>query len=332
MKILLVGPYWANGAHGAEPGVYDALCELGHDVSVWDYRAKRYRIGEGKVDTITDGYDSVDNSICDDIEDIDVTLCLGAGLKPEQRLSVLWLLTKHTLRILWNSEPIRLDNYKGRISDNKNEFQVFYTFDESEIPLYKEIGIEASFLPQAFNPKWYFPIRDANGKEMPPSQRFPGHFVFIGSVGGKWINRVHFLNRILKGRYRLNTTVLFDATKVNQAYNMHDAVLNLGLYCETYEGNPNSVENLNAYGLQQRIFESIGSGKVCITNRIESGTNELFKDKKNILFYDKNNLEHVLNYALDKKKRKELEVEVLKIRHLHTYKARMEAVIKSLGA
>lgn len=325
MKILLVGPYWANGAHGAEPGVYDALRELGHEVSVWDYRTKRYRIGGAEIDLPTDGENSVSIDIHKDVEDIDTTLCLGAGLQSEQRNSALWMLTKHSLRVLWNSEPIRLGNYKGRISDNKDQFQVFCTFDETEIPLYKEIGIDAHFLPQGFNPSWYFPTRDANGKELPPSQRFPGHFVFIGSVGGKWENRVHFLNRILRAKFRLNATTLFDATKVNQAYNMHDAVLNLGLYCS--ESGP--PEDLKAFGLQQRIFESVGAGKICITQETET---DMFTDGVDILYYNKNNLEEVLTLALDRKYRKELEENILSIRDRHTYKARMEKLMSILGA
>jgi hypothetical protein len=329
MNVLLVGPMWGNATHGAEPGVYDALCELGHSVSVWDYRVKRYRIGEGEIDIPVEGYDHVDNEIIEDIEDIDITLCLGAGLQQEQRNSALWLLTSHTLRVLWNSEPIRLGNYKGRILDNKDEFQVFCTFDETEIPLYKEIGIDAHFLPQAYNPKWYFPIRDANGKELPPSQRFPGHFVFIGSIGGKWENRIHFLNRVLKGGkergWRLNTTTLFDAKKVNKAYNMHDAVLNLGLYCP--ESGP--PENLIAFGLQQRIFEAIGSGKVCITQETET---DMFEHSKNILYYNKDNLEEVLSFMLDRKYRKDIEANILAIRDKHTYKERMKKLMQLLGA
>ena len=317
-NILLLGPLWGNAKHGAEVGVYDALVELGHNVSVWDHRVGKYRMDGQDIpaDKSTKHLD-----IFADIENIDVVLCLGPGLTPELIASPIFKATKNCLRILWNSEPIRLDNYRQKVKENKKHFSVICTFDESEIPLYKSMGISALFLPQAFNPSWYKPIK------LPKSQRFPNALCFIGSVGGKWAHRQLMLQRVANCGITLHLTTLFDAEKVNQAYNMHDGVLNLGLWCE--ECGPG--KDLKGFGLQQRIFESIGAGKICITNEIPSGTNKIFKDKKHVLYYNKNNLEEVCRLALDKKFRLSMEEEILKIRGKHTYKARLKSLIDMIN-
>ncbi len=322
MKILLVGPLWGNAGHGAECGIYDALVELGHEVSVWDYRKRRYRIAGAERNDLGDvDPNNPGELVFEDTADAEITLVPGAGLVPEILESRLWRNTAASVRVLWNSEPLRLGNYKGRVQANVPHFQVFFTFDESEIYLYREIGVEASFLPQAFNPSWYFP------QKLTASQRWPGHFCFVGSVGGKWDNRFHFLNTVKKMGFQIHATTIFDATRVNQVYNAHDAVLNLGLYCS--ESGP--PENLKAYGLQQRIFEAIGSGKICITNEIPHGTNKLFENDKHVLFYNSKNLGEMLRKALDRKKRKEMEKSILDIREAHTYKARMERLLSIVG-
>jgi len=314
MNFLLLGPYYSNAKHGAEVGIYDALKELGHNVSVWDYRANSYLTCEGlKLSTHDQGLLSeiIKNDSCE------IVLCPGAGLSDEILNSQIWNKYKDCLKIIWNSEPIRLENYRGRIEKQKKHFHLFFTFDESEIPFYKQIGINAVWLPQAYNSNWYKPI------PMTANQKFDGYLVFIGSVGGKWANREYFLKHVRELGYKINYTTIFDAERVNKAYNMHDAVLNLGLY--TPESGP--IENLKAFGLQQRIFEAIGSGKVCITNEIDEGTNKLFTHGKDILFYNKNNLSEILSIITNKSKRKEMEVNVDNIRSQHSYRARMERLI-----
>ncbi|MHA2217943.1 MAG: glycosyltransferase family protein [Candidatus Hodarchaeales archaeon] len=295
--------------------MHDALIELGHKVSIWDYRVEEYQLAEADY-----AFDCVKpNSPPSEVlaDDPEITLCLGPGLNPDILESVIWKSTRDSLRILWNSEPIRLGNYRNKIEANKKHFGMFCTFDESEIPLYKKLGIDAAFLPQAFNPKWYKPLN------LSSAHKFRDHFCFIGSVGGKWINRVHFLNRVKASGFKVNSTILFDAVKVNHAYNIHSGILNLGLYCPEC-GLP---EHLKAFGLQQRIFECIGAGNLCITNEIPTGSNELFEHGKNILFYNKENLEEILRMALIPKIRKSIKSEAINIREQHTYKARMEKLI-----
>ena len=122
MHILLLGPYWNNSTHGAEVGVYDALVELKHNVSVWDHRAEKYRMAG---QDLTADKNTRHPDILQDIDDIDVVLCLGPGLTPQLIDSPIFKATSNCLRILWNSEPIRLDDYKNKIIQNKNLFSIY---------------------------------------------------------------------------------------------------------------------------------------------------------------------------------------------------------------
>lgn len=317
MKILIIGPYFQNNKiskHNAEVGVYEALKELGYEVSLWDHRSEKYLY---KNEILEAPQDCSNKGVLVDAFGANLTLCMGPGLTDEIAESSIFEATKGSLRVLWNSEPIRLKNYKERIQKNKDRFNIFFTFDESEVPLYRNIGIEALWLPQAFNPSWYKPL------DLPRSQKFSNALCFIGSVGGKWINRQWLLERARQENILVHCTSVFDAEKVNQIYNIHDGVLNLGLYCP--ESGP--VENFKAFGLQQRIFETIGAGQICITNAIPTETNKLFEHGKNILFYNKNNFKEICEIVFDKKEKKKIQDNVLKIRENHTYSDRMLTLI-----
>ena len=177
MNILLIGPYFANAGHGAEIGIYDALIELGHAVDIWDFRVHKFKIHEHE-EVLTE----IDQNSPSDLvisRNYDFVLSPGAGLTDAILQSKIFK-SLDCLKVIWNSEPIRLNNYKGRIARNKDHFHAFFTFDESEISLYNELDIDASWLPQGFNNKWYRPLN------LSSTQRFDDFFVFIGSIGDKW--------------------------------------------------------------------------------------------------------------------------------------------------
>jgi spore maturation protein CgeB len=315
-RIVLLGPYFKGtkiSLHNAEIGIYSALVELGHNVTVYDYRHKVILANNLQYNNI-----EIDSVIFNTImtDDYDLTLCPGAGL-PDEVLNSQWWNDLKSLKILWCSEPIRLESYRDKVNKQKKHFDLFFTFDESEIPLYKKIGINALWLPQGYHPDWYHPV------PFPAGNRFKDTVVFVGSVGGKWENRVHFLNKVKNLGFNLNVATLFEAKRVNDAYNMHDAVLNLGLYIP--ESGP--PEDLKGYGLQQRIFEAYGSGKVIITNEIDRETNGLFEHGRDILFYNKDNLGEIISFILNKKNRKAMEEYIIENRDLHTYKARMKKLL-----
>jgi spore maturation protein CgeB len=313
MKVLLVGPYYSNAKHGAEVGIFDALKACGHEVGIWDYRTKTFTFTNGTI------LGSIEADLPADQPDLDmnydVVVVPGAGLVDSVLHSKLWKSIKGT-KVLWNSEPVRLENYAGRVARNKADFDFFCTFDESEIPVYKKrLGIDAHWLPQAFNPNWYKPLN------LPHSQT-TRNFAFIGSVGPKWDHRQMFLQRV-DSQFALTTALIFDAQVVNRVYNSHLAVLNLGLYLPEF----GPMVDFRGEGLQQRIFEAIGSGKICITNEINKGTNQLFTDREDIVYYNSDNLEEVLAYVLtNDKERERMEANVLAIREQHSYEARMRTL------
>jgi hypothetical protein len=184
--------------------------------------------------------------------------------------------------------------------------------------------MEAVFLPQAFNPKWYKPLNIT-----------PNKFAcFVGSVGGKWQNRAQMIQRAqaILGDNFVAGAGLFDAVKVNEVYNNSIIVLNLGLYHEVL-GAP---EKLASYALQQRVFESIGAGSIPMTNMpadlcFTPQQAKLFENYKNIIYYDNDTFEATLRFYMENTdKLGEIHKNVLMIRDQHTYKARMLHLLKVL--
>lgn len=309
MYTLLIGPYWGNGAWGSEPGIYDGLRKLGHDVSVWDPRVKWYMFADEK-EVECEGKMEVGRPF-------DLILCPGPGL-PDPVLESQLFKSLEGPKVLWNSEPLRLENYYRKVESQKGIFDFTFTFDESEIFLYRRLGIDAKWLPCAYWPEWYKPIDTMRSD--------PKGIAFIGSVGGKWDNRNRLVQRMRDAKLPLGYGKVYDAVRVNEIYNRSKLVLNLGLYCEQ-SGPP---EHLRAYGLQQRIFESIGAGRVCVTNEIPQGSNDVFSHGNDILMYNGENLEEIVELGLESPHRVRMEERILEIRHLHTYKARMEYMLKEV--
>lgn len=276
MQILVVGKPISNKKHGAEVGVIYALETLGYDVSIYDLGTKSPMMSLDKQ------YDFI--------------LCLGAGLPPkmieEQHPIVRKLVGNFS--ILWNSEPIRLPNYYNRVKKQKELFNLHATFDDTEMDIYENMGCNIMFLPQAGHPLWYKPL------EVKPKK----FACFIGSVGGKWKNRVHFLDRVKSviPKEDLTITTNFDATKVNEIYNAHHLVLNVGLY-HSELGPPTKMMS---FGFQQRVFEAHCAGVPCLTNYPDPITKgakykDMFTNMKDIIYYDNDNLEAILKYLYQNK-------------------------------
>jgi len=317
MRICVIGKPFSNAGHGAECGIVDALVELGHLVWVVDYAANKM-CGPYQGQLWTD----IDLSR---IDEIDFVLAVGPGIPPGQTEmpEVISFLTNH-FSVCWNSEPIKLEQYKSRILSQAHLFDVWATFDEGEVPEYSDNSLQSFFLPQAYNPKWYHPFENAR----------PEKFAcFVGSVGGKWQNRVHFLNRarrILGDHLTVQQT--FNAEVVNSIYNQHCVVLNLGLHFEQL-GAPT---RLTSFAFQQRIFEAIGAGAVPMTNIPADLKNtpvqwSMFDNGSDIIYYTNDNFEAVIKYyASHPEKIANIRLNLLGMRHMHTYKARMQTLIENV--
>ncbi len=311
-KILLIGPIISNSPHSAEGGVYDALHELGHDTVCYDPRVNKIVHGPDMNSSEFVLFDEFahQHSVWD------VILCLGPGLPPKLYESGILNLVEG-FKICWNSEPIRLEHYYDRVIGQSKSFDMIATFDESEIQLYKNAGCNnVIFLPQGYNPKNYTPLHNDPGFD----------FSFVGSIGGKWQNREPFLRNVIsiceKNQWTLNIDQTFDSKEVNRIYNNSKVILNLGLYHQEL-GN---ADNMKSFGLQQRIFEAYGSGRVTLTHSVDKHTNQIFKENENIVFYDGlNNLEHQMQYSMNHWQ--EFSDNIIKTSSDHNYKSRMKRLL-----
>jgi len=303
MKILLTGKPLKNKAHGAEVGVRYALENLGHEVDIFDYDKSKY------IDTNTN---------------YDIVLSMGAGIPPKmlKENHNLTTVLKNNISVLWNSEPIRLSNYYKRVNSQKHLYDIHATFDASEVKIYTAMGCNAMFLPQAGHPLWYRPL-DIKPKKFA---------CFVGSIGGKWENRVHFLNRVkdIIPSKELTITSTFDAQQVNEIYNTHYLVLNLGLYHKEL-GPPTRMAS---FGYQQRIFEAYCSCVPCFTNVPNSQDEEtldLFTPNKDIILYNNETMEPMLKYYYNnREKLLEIKENMAKNKGCNTYTQRLGLFFEKL--
>jgi hypothetical protein len=329
MHICVIGKYFANAKHGAEQGIVDALRELNDDLedltSVDIFEPPQIFMGG------VHGWDDIeyDWESCAELlgnTHYDLVLVVGPGL-PKKALECREFcreIVNHRT-VCWNSEPIRLPNYRSRVEQQGDLIDEWATFDEGEIPIYEELGAKAFFLPQAFNPKWYYPRGDIDPD---------GYVCFVGSAGGKWENRITMVRRV-KALFGTDFSVsqVFDAVQVNKIYNAHAIVLNLGLYHKDL-GSP---QHLASYAFQQRIFEAIGAGAIPCTNRpadLDSTTRqkEMFECGMDIIYYENDTLEAILkHYAKNPEQLAAIHKRVLQIRDQHTYKARLKELFDRYG-
>ena len=324
MKIAMIGKYFSNAGHGAECGIIDALESLGHDVQCIDFAAKKVYMSRSGLTGIPLEHADLTSQYCDFV------LAVGPGL-PQQALEHANVIKaiESKFSVLWNSEPIRLPAYMKKFKDQANLFDLHCTFDEGEIELYLNNGADAClFLPQAFNPKWYRPITDLESDDTTAC--------FVGSIGGKWVNREYFLHRVMNvlgSDFTIKR--MFDAHHVNRIYNQHRIVVNLGLY----HAELGPANMLASYAFQQRIFETIGAGCIPFTNwPADMSTTvqqqQMFSNLQDIIYFDNSSLEAMLKFCMNNPaKLIDIQKNVLSIRENHTYKNRMDklvAVVKSL--
>ena len=232
--------------------------------------------------------------------------------------------------LLWCSEPIRLSNYKSKIIEQSDIFNRYFSFDEGECHIYRNITNKpCDFIPQAAFEQWYYPLY-LEKKRLA---------CFVGSVGGKWANRQHMLNRA-RAVLGDNLTIAqgnFNIAQVNNIYNQHHFVLNLGLYIP--ELGPPTI--LQGYGYQQRIFETIMAGSIPFTNwpadydktPSQQKLFSIFDNMNNIVFYDNERFEAMLKVFLRNSAQRHLERmqdNVIAIRNSHTYLERIKLLFSYL--
>lgn len=305
MKTTLVGPYYANAPHGAEIGIYNALKELGHEVQIIDNR-KHLRTIEAWAKDIIDFQP-------------DMVLCPGCT-PPYEFLPIV--KNKINVPVVnWNAEEIRLKEYKERVTWGHILYDYIFNFDDSALPIYKELGIEnVSWLPLGFDPTRHVHI---------PMERKPV-VVFVGSIGGKHHNREALINFLLAHNVNIRVFTTMDTNKINNIYSGAAMTINLGLYV----GDSGRPDDFRSYGYQQRIFEAMGSNLVSLTPEPigypQTNSHPYLFDGESIIFYNKNNLIEQIEWYLDQGRYNWCAQNVERLKHKHTYKSRIEQMIKEL--
>jgi len=188
-KILIVGPYRDGNdisLHRAEVGIHKAFMQLGYETWLYDHRKGDVWYNDQIIISSSDAWEP-DFLIKAGVTNFDLVLAVGPGL-PDNIIHSKWWESLSGLKCLWTSEPVRLKSYFDRMATQKDSFDMFFTFDESEIPIFtKELGIlNIHWIPQAYNPDWYYPIEVQNKMD----------YCFCGSIGGKWSSREHFLSLV----------------------------------------------------------------------------------------------------------------------------------------
>ncbi len=244
MRVLLIGPIIANHPHSAEGGVRNAFLDLGHKIDCWDPRVRKVllygEVGEApEANFFPSSYDLI--------------LCMGPGVNERITSNRIWNEAIGP-KALWNSEPITLKSYHDKFLDQRHLWDIHFTFDPGEVELYqKNTSTPVHALLQGYDPTKYKPL----GLERKG-------ICFVGSIGGKWENRIPVLQKLdlLCRKHTIPLRVysgLMDSNKVNEIYNQHQVVFNVGL-------KHSGMTDFQSLALQQRVFEAWGSGTPCLTS------------------------------------------------------------------
>lgn len=148
---------------------------------------------------------------------------------------------------------------------------------------------------------------------------------FVGEV--EWQGR-----KIIKGidydaRKRLiNLLKRKFNTYVGKHY-LHDMAL-------TYSQSKIVFNMVKLDGLNMRIFEALGCGRLLVTNRVDNGVKDLFIDRKELVLYnDANDLISLIQYYLDNEDERENIAQrgQEKVYAKHTYYHRAKALLQKVG-
>lgn len=246
-------------------------------------------------------------------------------------------LYSRTLDYLRNTTHVAIwlfDNISkmpGIIGNLKHCDHIF-SFDKNDIKILEDIGLKASFLPQACDVKTYFPIAGSkkdidilfvgNLYFYPNRQKtiqkiieaFPGRKIKVIGEYKPWYKGI--LKCIFRENRDIYTNHNVSPEEVNKYYNRSKIVLNIHREDQKNGANP-------------RLFEICGSGAYQISDSnpyIES----IFHNGEIGLFKDNNGLIKVISESLahDKSANAQKAHEIV-IQH-HTYECRMQQMLEGI--
>mgnify|MGYP001591228625 FL=1 len=248
-RVHLVGANTKN-IFGMEFFVSKAFKELGWGVLETDYRVMdKYEV-ETRIKYITD---------------VDFLLTIkGERINPESIFSC------RVPTVLWGQDSIQANKEMNFVIQTKAPlFNLVYSFNNQELPFYKQYNKNSHFLPLAAD------VEIHKNMDIPKN-------IDVGFVGNLNNNRINMINYLLdKGvpiQYSYSQQVyakIVTQTKIN---------LNIGI---------------TDSGYQQRVFEILNMGGFLLTNRVKD--ENLFIDKEHLIYYnDFNHLYELICYYIDK--------------------------------
>lgn len=280
-KIHLVGADFDN-KFGMEFFVKKSFDQLNWETICTSYRKLNKELVEMRIRNITG---------------VDFLLCIkGERVSPES----IYLAKVPT--VLWQQDSIQANQDALNVIQARAwAYKKVYTFDPVEIPLYKQYGVKAEWLPLAADTDTHKPDTQSSKS------------INIGFVGSMTPSREALISCILT-KY----PVQYNYTHSDYVKIVNKTVINL------------NVGIINS-GIQMRVFEILACGGFLLTNEIaEEG--KLFKNVEHLIYYTDKNLFELLDYyLLNDRARIKIGMrgreEVLA---KHTYKHRVETIIKNM--
>lgn len=280
-KIHLLSANSSN-PYGMESFVKKAFEKIGYTVICTDYRIMSKELVELRIKFI---------------QDCDFLLCIkGERVLPE----AVYLCKIPT--ILWLQDSVQVNKEAQFILQTKAKwFDLVYTFDNSEIPIYKNYGIDALWLPLAADPDMHCQSIKHNST------------LDISFIGALYPNRIKLMEYILQkysvyyGHTMDHFAELVSSSKIN---------LNLGIL---------------PTGNQQRIFEILNMGGFLLTNNIPDD-NKLFTNQQHLVYYDPSNLLDLIDFYLknEKERKRVAKLGRIEVLNKHLYEHRVRKIIDDL--
>lgn len=221
--------------------------------------------------------------------------CHLEGYKDIDIPKVYWAINSH-------------DSYKFKIKKIIiHDFDYKFIAQKEFVPLFKEIVDNVFWLPLAADP-------DIHKRYNVPQIFDVG---FVGSSDPrKYLNRMKILNKLSK-RYSVLSVEGIWGKNMSKIYNISKIGFNMSL----------------AGDLNMRVFEVMSCGTMLLTDRIENGITDLFKDKKHFVMYkDEEELNELIQYYLiNGDEREKIAKEGQKeVHENHTYDNRVQYMLDKI--
>lgn len=284
-KIHLVSAN-SNNSNGMEAFVKKAFISLNWDVICTDYRVMTKEEVSTRIRYITDA---------------EFLLCIkGERICPED------IFACRIPTILWMQDSIQANQEANFVIQTKAPlFDMIYTFDDYELPFYKQYNKNSFWMPLGADLDTHrFLIRESNKS------------IDVGFIGNLNNNRINMINALLdKG-----IPIQYSYSQDKYAEIVSNTKININI-------------GVTPFGIQQRVFEILAMGGFLLTNKLQGGT-ELFKDKEHLVYYE--SFDHLVNLCYYYNTHMSEAFEIAKkgrglVEYGHTYTHRVQQIVEDIN-